>query len=95
MVEDLGYAAITATDGAAGLEIIDSVPVDAVLVDLTMPRMGGAEVVTALRERRPGLPIIVCSGFDRDGRASGADAYLPKPFRLETLGNALTKVLSG
>jgi two-component system, cell cycle sensor histidine kinase and response regulator CckA len=95
MVEDLGYAAITATDGAAGLKIIESVPVDAVLVDLTMPRMGGAEVVTALRERRPGLPIIVCSGFDRDGRAAGADAYLPKPFRLETLGNALTKVLAG
>jgi two-component system cell cycle sensor histidine kinase/response regulator CckA len=95
MIEDLGYAAITAIDGPAGLAIIESVPVDAVLVDLTMPRMGGAEVVTALRERRPGLPIILCSGFDRDGRATGADAYLPKPFRLEALGNALTKVLSG
>src|SRR4029079_10847064 len=95
MIEDLGYAAVTATDGAAGLAIIDRMPVDAVLVDLTMPRMGGADVVTALRARRPGLPIILCSGFDRDGRPLGADAYLPKPFRLETLGNALTKVLSG
>jgi PAS domain S-box-containing protein len=95
MIEDLGYSAITATDGAAGLAIVDSVPVDAVLVDLTMPRMGGVDVVTALRERRPGLPIILCSGFDRDGRTLGADAYLPKPFRLETLGNALTKLLSG
>src|SRR5262245_1096537 len=94
MIEDLGYSAITATDGAAGLAIVETVPVDAVLVDLTMPRMGVAEVVTALRERRPGLPIILCSGFDRDRRASGADAYLPKPFRIETLDRALSKVLS-
>jgi PAS domain S-box-containing protein len=94
MIEDLGYSAITATDGATGLAIVETVPVDAVLVDLTMPRMGGAEVVTALRERRPGLPIILCSGFDRDGRASGADVYLPKPFRIETLDHALSKVLS-
>jgi CheY-like chemotaxis protein len=64
-----------------------------VLVDLTMPRMGGAEVVTALRERRPDLPIILCSGFDRDGRASGADAYLAKPFRIDLLDHTLAKLL--
>jgi PAS domain S-box-containing protein len=93
MVEDLGYAAITATDGPAGLAIVDSLPIDAVLVDLTMPRMGGAEVVNALRERRPELPIVLCSGFDRDGRAVRADAYLPKPFRLEALNQTLAKLL--
>jgi PAS domain S-box-containing protein len=93
MIEDLGYAAITATDGPAGLAIVDSLPIDAVLVDLTMPRMGGADVVTALRERRPELPIVVCSGFDRDGRAVRADAYLPKPFRIETLDQTLAKLL--
>jgi hypothetical protein len=35
MLEDLGYAAITATDGPAGIAIVDNLPVDAVLVDLT------------------------------------------------------------
>jgi PAS domain S-box-containing protein len=93
MIEDLGYAAVTATDGPSGLALLDEVPVDAVLVDLTMPRMGGAEVVSALRERRPGLPIIVCSGIDRDGKA-GADAYLPKPFRIDTLDDTLAKLLA-
>jgi two-component system cell cycle sensor histidine kinase/response regulator CckA len=92
MIEDLGYAAVTATDGPSGLALLESVPVDAVLVDLTMPRMGGAEVVTALRERRPGLPIIVCSGVDRDGK-TGADAYLPKPFRIDALDDTLAKLL--
>jgi len=93
MIEDLGYAAITATDGPAGLAIIDSLPIDAVLVDLTMPRMGGAEVVKALRARRPELPIVLCSGFGRDGRSVRADAYLPKPFRMEALDQTLAKLL--
>jgi PAS domain S-box-containing protein len=93
MIEDLGYAAITATDGPAGLAIVDSLPIDAVLVDLTMPRMGGADVVNALRERRPELPIVLCSGFDREGRSIRADAYLPKPFRIEALDQTLSKLL--
>jgi two-component system, cell cycle sensor histidine kinase and response regulator CckA len=93
MIEDLGYAAITATDGPAGLAIVDSLPIDAVLVDLTMPRMGGIEVVNALRERRPELPIVLCSGFDREGRTVRADAYLPKPFRIDALDQTLAKLL--
>ena len=93
MIEDLGYAAITATDGPSGLAIVDSLPIDAVLVDLTMPRMGGADVVNALRARRPELPIVLCSGFDRDGRAVRADAYLPKPFRIDALDQTLSKLL--
>jgi two-component system, cell cycle sensor histidine kinase and response regulator CckA len=94
MVEDLGYAAVTAADGKSGLELVDRQTVDAVLVDLTMPMMSGADVVAALRERRPGLPVVVCSGFDRDGRGPvQADAYLPKPFRIDALERTLAKLL--
>jgi two-component system cell cycle sensor histidine kinase/response regulator CckA len=90
MIEDLGYAAITATDGTAGLAIVDSLPIDAVLVDLTMQQATGPHVVSALRERRPNLPIILCSGFDR---SASADAYLPKPFRIDALDQTLTRLL--
>ncbi len=93
MVEDLGYSAITATDGPAGLAIVEHLAIDAVLVDLTMPQMTGAEVVTALRERRPELPIVLCSGVDRDGRAIRADAYLPKPFLIDTLDQTLARLV--
>jgi PAS domain S-box-containing protein len=93
MIEDLGYAAITATDGAAGLAIVDHVPVDAVLVDLTMPRMSGDEVVSQLRQRRPDLPIVLCSGLGAPLRTVRADAYLPKPFRIDSLDQTLAKVL--
>ena len=95
MVEDLGYAAITAADGPAGLEVAEHQPIDAVLVDLTMPRMSGADVVAALRQRKPGLPIVVCSGYDRGGKGPvKADAYLPKPFRIEALERTLAKLLA-
>lgn len=94
MVEELGYAAVTAADGKAGLDLLDRHPVDAVLVDLTMPKMSGADVVAALRERRPNLPLIVCSGYDRDGRGPlQADAFLPKPFRIDSLQRTLAKLL--
>jgi two-component system, cell cycle sensor histidine kinase and response regulator CckA len=93
MIRDLGYAAITATDGPAGLDIVDRLPVDAVLVDLTLPRMTGAAVVDALRARRPELPIIVCSGQARDAGAVRADAYLPKPFLLDSLDDTLARLL--
>jgi len=55
--------------------------------------MGGLDVVNALRRRRPDLPIVVCSGFDRDVRAIRADAYLPKPFRIEVLEGTLARLL--
>jgi two-component system cell cycle sensor histidine kinase/response regulator CckA len=93
MTEDLGYATITATDGPAGLAIVEHLPVDVVLVDLTTPQMACAEVVTALRERRPDLPIIQCSRFDREAGRGHATAYLPKPFQLDALEQTLSKVL--
>jgi len=94
MIEDLGYAAVTAADGQAGLDVVDRQAIDVVVVDLTMPRMSGAEVITALRAKRPTLPIVLCTGFDRDRRGPvQADAYLPKPFRIEALEQTLAKLL--
>ncbi len=94
MVQDLGYAALTAADGKAGLDLVDAKQVDAVLVDLTMPQMSGADVVAALRLRRPELPVVVCSGYDRDSRGPvQADAYLAKPFRIDALERTLAKLL--
>lgn len=96
MTEDLGYHVITAEDGIVGIEIVETRPIDAVLVDLTMPRMSGADVVTALRAKRPDLPIVLCTGYDRDRRGPvAADAYLPKPFRIEELEETLAKLLGG
>jgi len=95
MVEDLGYAAITVADGPAALDVLDHRAVDLVLVDLTMPRMSGAEIVAAVRRRNPAMRVVVCSGFDREGRGTvDADAYLPKPFRIDALEQTLSKLFA-
>jgi PAS domain S-box-containing protein len=94
MIRDLGYDAVTVADGAGAIDVVQHRAVDAVLVDLTMPGMSGAEVIRALREHRPQLPVVLCSGYDRDGKGPvKADAYLPKPFRIEALERTLAKLL--
>jgi CheY-like chemotaxis protein len=94
MIEDLGYAVITARDGKSGMDLVEAHPIDIVLVDLTMPLMSGADVVMALRQRKPGMPVVVCSGYDRDSRRPiQADAYLAKPFRMDALERTLAKLL--
>jgi len=94
MVEELGYTTVTARDGKAGLALLGKHQVDAVLVDLSLPQMSGADVIAAMRRLRPGLPLIVCSGYDRDSRGPiEADAFLPKPFRIESLQRTLAKLL--
>ena len=94
MIEDLGYGTLTAADGATGIALADANSIDAVLVDMSMPRMNGREVIERLRKNRPTLPIVVCSGFDHEGQgATQADAYLPKPFRIDVLERTLSKLL--
>ena len=95
MIEDLGYTPLVAADGMTALELAEQHHVDVALVDLSMPRMSGADVVMALRSLRPELPVVLCSGYDRDGRGPvEAAAYLRKPFRMEDLEAVLARVLA-
>jgi ligand-binding sensor domain-containing protein/signal transduction histidine kinase/ActR/RegA family two-component response regulator len=91
-LERAGYRVRLAADGeeALGLFARDPRCVDCVLLDLTMPRLSGAETLRALRQVRPDLPVIVSSGFTeadsvpRLGDAS-ADAFIQKPWRTDDL----------
>lgn len=55
-----------------------------VLLDLSMPKPAGTELISTLRNTSPDLPIVLMSGFDEHSamaRANGATAFLQKPFR--------------
>jgi DNA-binding NtrC family response regulator len=58
---------VEAEDGEAALGLIerDEPPVDLVVTDLVMPRLGGMEIVETLRHYRPALPLIVISGWSQ------------------------------
>lgn len=95
LIEELGYAVISAADGAAALALIEgAATLDAVVVDLTMPGMSGGALVQEIRHRRPRLPIIVCSGYDRERKGMpAAEGFLAKPFRLEALQGLLSSLV--
>jgi PAS domain S-box-containing protein len=81
-----GDEALALLDGGAA--------VDCAILDLTMPGMSGGELLEAVRQRRPQLPIVVCSGHERDGKAMpAAEGFLAKPFRLEALEGMLAKLI--
>jgi two-component system cell cycle sensor histidine kinase/response regulator CckA len=63
-----GYDVLDAADGEAALQLMASrtAPVDVVITDIVMPRVGGAELARRLRERWPDLHVLYMSGYPRD-----------------------------
>lgn len=100
MLKRLGFKIFSAQDGVEALEIFQNHAdeIDVVLSDLTMPRMNGWEILAALRQIQPELPVILSSGHDESKVLDAQPNELPqvflhKPYQLGDLRNALTKVL--
>ena len=99
-LERQGYVVLSAANGADALQLIgERVDVDVVVTDLTMPRMTGEQLVARLQEERPGLPVVVMSGYsasmlDAAGRPA-AHHFLQKPFPIELLLRAVADALAG
>jgi len=98
MLSGLGFAVTRAASAAAALgALADQRNVDVVLSDIMMPGgMNGVQLACELKRRRPNLPILLTSGHAEAYEAQ-ADAVglqiLPKPFRLESLVNAMSRVM--
>ncbi len=96
-LDALGYRVAEAADGPTGLAALEQQRPDVLVVDFAMPGMNGAEVARAARERCPGLPIVLTSGYaDTDAieRAMGKGArILRKPFRIDELLGAVGEAL--
>jgi two-component system response regulator HydG len=90
LLEARGYAVAVAEDGVAALERVGELPPDVVVTDLDMPKMGGMELLTRLREQDRELAVIVStSAVDvRSAVAAmraGAADYITKPVELDEL----------
>ena len=100
MVEQLGFTAVTAVDGRDGLErFIETDGIVAVLMDLTMPRMDGAETFRELRLLRPGVQVLLMSGFNEQDAINrftgkGLAGFLQKPFLIQDVREKLRAILS-
>ncbi|MBV9249984.1 MAG: response regulator [Acetobacteraceae bacterium] len=96
IIEDLGYSVLEAGSGQAALDAMErGAGVDLVMVDFAMPRMNGAEFARRAHELRPGLPILIVTGY-ADARALeavGQDRIVLKPFRNEDLARRIRTAL--
>jgi len=94
-----GYKVLTANNGEEALEIIDRGDEIALLVsDVVMPLMDGPTMVRVARKSRPDLPILFMSGYAEEQLRKSIDianvAFLPKPFSVQELAEAVRKVLA-
>jgi two-component system response regulator MprA len=86
-----GYDVELAGDGAEALERIDDADgVDAVVLDLSMPRLDGLEACRRLRREGNSIPVLMLTARDEvsdrvAGLDAGADDYVVKPFALDEL----------
>ena len=63
LLERAGYRVLTAESGAAGLDLFSQEPVDAVILDYSMPGMHGGEVARRMRSDKPAVPILLLSAY--------------------------------
>jgi signal transduction histidine kinase len=95
MLEDLGHRVIEAASGARALELLRAgAAADLVITDYAMPGMTGLQLAEALRRLRPGLPVLLATGYgELRGDTAAGLARLPKPFGQDSLARAIAASL--
>jgi DNA-binding response OmpR family regulator len=94
-----GARVVGTSSGEAALALIEQWPADLVLVDQGLPGISGLEVARRIRQRHPGIPVVLMSAEESSdlrlaAKVAGAVEMLIKPFRVETLSGLLERVRS-
>jgi CheY-like chemotaxis protein len=91
-------AIMTALDGAKGVKIIESAPIDLIVTDLAMPVMNGYLFIEYAKKHYPAIPICVMTGSCSPQilerlRSLGVGRWIEKPFQLDDLLHVISKEL--
>lgn len=100
VLEKEGYRVSVAADGHKALASLSQVAFDLVVTDMLMPDDGGLELLQAIRETHPPLPVIIITAFGDWGSYSralelGAAAFISKPLKMAELIGAIHTALAG
>jgi two-component system, cell cycle sensor histidine kinase and response regulator CckA len=94
-----GYRVLEAADGADAIRVAAEFrgPIDLLITDVVMPRMGGTKLAERLRDARPNVRVLFVSGYVEsmtdDGATDLSTSFLPKPFSLKTLARRIREVI--
>jgi two-component system cell cycle sensor histidine kinase/response regulator CckA len=101
LIERCGYRAAGASDGLEALQILRARHAEfaCVLLDLTMPRLGGEDTLEEIREFAPHLPVLISSGYEgsevsRRLEALHVSGFIQKPYQLAELKARIGAVLA-
>ena len=102
IVEKLGHDALTAEDGAAGVEAAKRELPDLILMDVVMPNLNGFQATRSITREATTkhIPVILVTTKDQDtdrvwGMRQGAKAYITKPFGESELSDVIQEWLGG
>lgn len=100
ILEYLGYQVTVVLNGKEAVDFCQDVTnlVDVVLLDMVMTDMSGGECFAQLREIRPEVKVILCTGYDRNHAVQdllnqGVAGFIQKPYELNELAQACSMVL--
>ena len=97
-LEDEKFNIQTAVSGKEGLDKIDQINPDLVILDLMLPDISGIDILKTVKASK-GIPVIMLSGKDspqmvENAKSEGADAFLPKPFKDDELVEKIKSLIS-
>ncbi|HEY5996471.1 MAG TPA: response regulator, partial [Candidatus Deferrimicrobiaceae bacterium] len=100
MLEGCGYTVVTAADGLEAVDLFRRSPgsISAVVLDMTMPRMGGEEAFRELRRIDPDVRVVLSSGYNEQETVNhflgkGLAGFIQKPYRTRTLTDRVRQAL--
>jgi DNA-binding NtrC family response regulator len=96
MLEVFAVDSVRATDGEDALKKLEKENIGLVITDMRMPKMSGTELITAVKDKDPKMPVVLISGYnltdaDSNGPAGRADGFLMKPFRMNDIKDILDR----
>jgi len=100
MLGGLGYRVTALADSRKAFDLFLENPdaFDLVITDITMPGMTGDALAQAILRKRPGMPVVICTGYservsEAEAKRIGARAYLLKPFSLPAIAGVIRSIL--
>lgn len=100
VLQEKGYRVMTAASGDEALQLLDTPdsPVDLVFLDMVMPGRTGEDVFAEIQQRRPGLPVLLTSGYAQEEVTErlieqGAAGMVYKPYKSDLLAARIRQAL--
>ncbi|KIX13830.1 hypothetical protein X474_11060 [Dethiosulfatarculus sandiegensis] len=98
-LESKGHEVITALDGQEGLDQFLKISPDMILTDLKMPNLSGIQLLKAVKETNPKVPVVLISGYGEietvvEALKEGAENFLAKPLNMKVLAKVVEQALT-